>query len=212
MRRSSKLITAVCAVLTLLALLGFRSFIMTTFVQPVALLFWAAWRALASVNQQVYWIALIIVCAGFALQLLPAEVHGATASTFKYHYRQPTRLKAWEELIARAATGKDETESLQAAIRKLLLTVLASTEHAGQTDSGQLAGSAGLDLPPAARRLLLQDTENAEQPKTRRALGTLASPLLRLHRRLSARPSNQEILLSEALNWMESRMEMHDDQ
>jgi hypothetical protein len=210
MKGASRLIIPAGAALVVLLLLVFRSFVMAIFIQPVALLLWALWRALASIDQQVYWIAIIILCAGLALQLVPTEARGSAASTYKYHYPQPSRLKAWQVLITRAA-GKDDAEAMHAAARKLLLSVIASTEHAERMDAGLPEAYGELDLPPAALRLLLETSGNHDRSEASRFPRALASPFSRLHRRLSGRPSDDEMLLSQALSWMESRMEMDDD-
>jgi len=106
----------------------FRSFLMIYIVEPIALLFWATWRIVSSVHQNIYWIILIALCIILMIRKLPFEGRKTSRLSYTYSYKPPARVDYWRILIKDSILGKNENEWLRKYLKEILITVIAQTE------------------------------------------------------------------------------------
>ena len=145
-------------VLVLIILVGLavslRSYLMAYLVQPLALLFWAAWRILTSVHQNIYWVFLIGLCSLLIVRLALSGKGYAPASAYN-EYEQPLNLvDAWRTLIDETAPGSKEHANLQESLKKLLCSVLMEDERAASPELAALIASRQPQLSLEAQRFL----------------------------------------------------------
>lgn len=109
--------------LVVVVIVSFRAFLLANLVQPIALLIWAAWRVVASVDQQVYWG--LVIAVGFILmgQLLVPRSRHASRSAYAHDGLPTTRFDHWRRLIDEAADGLTERERLRRAMVDLLQAI-----------------------------------------------------------------------------------------
>jgi uncharacterized membrane protein len=106
---------------------SFRSFFMTNFIEPIALLCWAAWRIVASVDQSFYWMILIVICAVLVIRLIPMKNDHSTSPAYTYKYESPNRVEYWQTLIRESFFGEEEGERLRGSLEKLFRLVAAKS-------------------------------------------------------------------------------------
>ena len=201
-------------VLTLLVglLIGFRSFLMDNIVQPVALLFWAVWRVISSVDQYVYWFALIVFCAIFFIRLIPSEKDNSTNPRYDQIYKPPNRVEYWQILIDESMLGKNKSEYLRNRIKDLVITSVSQVEQPATTEVDEIIATGIPSLSPAARQYLVPpDAKNGKSSKKNQKNSVIFVPKwLRKWQRKFIHQNN--VVLDEILNWMEIELEIKDEQ
>ncbi len=115
----------VVAILALVAsLVVFHSTLMTLVIEPTAWLLWAAWRIMASANQNVCWTILIVLCAAIILRLVPlgAILHADEADdTHSLSFSTTgNRLAHWKSLVE-SARGHEGRASLLLMLNEMAL-------------------------------------------------------------------------------------------
>jgi hypothetical protein len=110
----------------------FRAFIQDNFVTPVALVIWAIWRLLLTVDQNVYWGWLIIAAGTYAVTRLASLSRDPLAA----EPTSPPDTNATLEQVNYWRTSmyltQDETEkpnSLRRDLAKMLVDLYASKQH-----------------------------------------------------------------------------------
>src|SRR5512146_734173 len=100
-------------------------------IEPIATVFWAAWRVAASVDQSVYWGALIVICAIAAIRLLPHEPNGPGGPARLYKPEARTPVDRWRTLIENAGHGDEQRTALRDNLRALLASSINPRGHSG---------------------------------------------------------------------------------
>ncbi len=205
MNRYQKYLLPVLVLSLLVALaLVFRSFFITNIITPIAVLFWAVWRVILSVDQNIYWAILITGCAVLAVRLISFGDRQSSNPAYNYQYPSPNRVAYWQTLINDLSYGKDQAEELQTNLRKLFLTAIEETKRS-EADLEEVLATSQMQLSVRAKRFL-----NPEKQTGRPLLlGFIIEWLNRLTGR-SARENTAAI--NELLEWMESEMELRNDQ
>jgi hypothetical protein len=120
MRIARKYALAVFVLLLLIGfLLSYRSFLMTTIVEPIAMLGWVAWRIVISVDQSIYWMLLLIICSIIFVHFAFSGKGPLPKSAYQDSSSVPGRLEFWRQLIEQAALGNSERAALQEKITQL---------------------------------------------------------------------------------------------
>lgn len=191
--------------------IGFRSFLMINIIEPIAAMFWAFWRIISSVNQNIYWVILIIFCAILVIRLVPAGNNNTTNSAYNYKHSSQSRVEYWQSLLTSATMEKDGIERLRSNLKELLQRIIDEEEQSNPTSSEKIALLGKTPLPISVQNFLFPPKQ-----KLKTFFGGLQfQPLFstpRWFRRWATKfiqPDNASI--DEVLKWMESTMEISHD-
>ena len=153
MERFKKNLVPVIAIVLLAAVVViFRSFFMTYIIEPIALLFWVAWRLLASVDQNMYWMILIAACLILVIRLIPTESDNTSPVT--YSYRLPNRVEHWKTLITDARRGEEDLEALRESLKTLYMSARPQSEGPGRKSLEELISNREAPLSQKAQHFL----------------------------------------------------------
>lgn len=182
----------------------FRAYLITNIFEPIAMLFWAAWRIVSSVHQNAYWIILIVICAIPVIRLIPFG-QDMPSSAYGDDYSSINRVEDWLMLVKNAPLGVDETEYLRNRLKRLL----RSTQQLERFPSAKPDETS---LPLTLRRFLFptKDKHNKSPGDYRLQLLFLTPKWFRRWAGKKLQINNTEI--DETLTWMESLMEINHDQ
>ncbi len=191
---------------------AFPSFLASYVIEPVAVSLWLAWRVVLSVDQNVYWALLLLVCGGCTVALLASVGSEPPASVAPTPHVRETHIAHWRALMHEAARTEDGEQVLRARLLRLLAATVGATE---QLDSAQLEktlASRHILLPGEIRRYLFPASAEASGLPAR----ILRRLLLWAKRWLPDSASTQSIpnaaAIDQVLQWMESMMEICHDQ
>ena len=193
------------------AMLRFPSYVMAYFVEPIAILFWAAWRIASSVNQTVYWAFLIVLCLMLMIRLLPSGRNGAIISAHPYKHESRSRVERWQALLKGAALGNDESANLRESLRNLLADMITQTEPSSPVDLKEALVSRQISLPPAARRYLFPSAAKSKWLSEDRQAYLLARTPNWLRKWAGMPAGADKATIHELLEWMESFMEINNE-
>ena len=194
----------------LLLVLSTRSFLMAYIVEPAALLLWLGWRIAASVDQQTYWIILIVFCTLLVVRFISTGKDAPSNSAYNDTYRPPSRVEYWQSLLEESTPGKNKNEQLRNSLKELYASMPA---HSGRIDSKSTGDLPVLGKPglsnPASRYLFAADGNSEEglgDSRLRRII--LLHPWLR---RWGANDLPQEYgMVDDVLDWIENELEIND--
>ena len=192
---------------------GFRSFFMANIIEPIAVLFWAFWRVIVSVNQNIYWMILIVICLMLVLRLVPTEKDNLPNPAYTYKYKSPNRVEYWQTLINESILGREEGERLRGNLENLFTSVNAESGRTGSKDSDEVIAKGQRQLSLRATRLLFPQkrTEGAFFQDHRLDIKSLIPK--RLQRWAGKFVPQDTTAIAEILEYMENEMEMsHDGQ
>lgn len=187
---------------------GFRSFFLRNLIEPVAFLFWAAWRIVASVNQNIYWMVLLVICAILLLRLVPAGEDGAPRPAYNYRYESPNRVEYWQRLIEDARLGKDEMEQLRDSLKKLSKSVSAQGSQPEPSALEEIWETGNSPWSSRARRFLFPSKEQVGLLSIGRGFGFPSFIPRRLRRWAGKFIPQDTAPMDEILEWMENEMEI----
>ncbi len=162
----------------------FRSALTALVLRPIALLLWALWRILGSMDQNVLWLILIGICIALVVRVvpLPRGTEDEVETELGHGSISPSRLAHWSTVAAAAVRGGEGRTALLLLVRNLAGTVAEVTP---------------LSAPAAGR---------SEQAGRAQSVNALLSRLVPGYRR---RRETREI--EELLKWMESALEISHD-
>ena len=188
--------------------IGFRSFLLNYIIEPIALLFWAVWRIISSVDQNLYWIALIVICAILVIRLIPSEKDGPPSPSYIYTYKPPNRVEYWQTAIDESNLGKHKSEYLRNRIKELTMTVISQVEQLATTEPEEIVAAGISSLPPEARQYLFPPNrqDGTSSIKERLNYNAFVPRWLRRWRRKYFHQDNA--MLDEVLTWMETELEI----
>lgn len=160
MNRNQKYILLVLALLIAIGLaLVFRSFLMTYFIEPVALLVWVFWRIFSSLDQGIYWVVLIVICAILVARLLTLGRQRTPPSRYSSTYEPADRVEHWRLLISNASLGRYESKFLRDSLKRLLIAVITADERPNSHEISERLLLEDEFLSPEARRFLFPSKE-----------------------------------------------------
>jgi hypothetical protein len=184
-----------------------RSFFMANVIQPIALVVWIVWRVIASVDQIVYWILLILACFIFVMRLIPTTGDDKLKAAYNYAYRSGNRVEYWKSLMTDAAPGKEDSVILHDSLKKLLVSAMQDTKESAPFDLEKAVTSKEIRLSLEAQHFLFPPQRSRRKPSSQWN-GLLSAWL----RRKIGRNENQDTkAIEEILGWIESEMEINND-
>ncbi len=187
---------------------AFPALLLSYVLKPIAVSLWLAWRLVISVDQNVYWTLLLVVCAGWAIRLLAYSGGDATAAPVS-SARHPveTHVARWQALLQDAARTNDGEQVLRSRLLKLLGAVVGISEELDGAELEKALSFQHIAVPQAVYGYLFPDRGEAGQH------APLLRHLLSWFRRLTRRPTiPDQAAVNEMLRWMESLMEISHDQ
>lgn len=190
--------------------INFRTFLLTNVFEPIAILLWAAWRIVISVDQNTYWIILILISSILMIRIAPCR--RKTLGTVYGEDRSPvSRVEDWLRLMKNASLGMDQTEYLRDSLKRLLLSI-QQVERFHSMNLDEAVKTEEPLLPPAVQRFLFSPkrTHNIFSGDYRMRLFFLTPKWFKRWASTALQINNFEI--EETLSWMESVMEISNDQ
>jgi hypothetical protein len=187
----------------------FRSFLMTTIIEPVALLIWLGWRILSSVDQGTYWIILILICTLLVIRLLAFSKDEASISAYNDLYRPPSRLKFWKGLIEDSVLGKNENEQLRSKLKELSINLITRDRQPESVKTDGFITAQKKSLPLVVQQNLFDQSENAANGLTKNWLIRVISLFPRFRKRGKEIMPQDYRMIDEVLTWMETELEIN---
>jgi hypothetical protein len=196
-KRAPWVVPALAVTILAAVVAAFWGSIVSLILEPLAWLLWAGWRLLASVDQEVWWVILALACAVPVIRLFNSllrldDVHRSSDAVVS---DRGGRVEHWRSRAAGLAQG----DGGRAAFRADLETLAASVAETTRTR-----------LPPELSR----EPGGAKQASLTGTRGAGASPagpgLMRWLPGFRRRADEQAI--EELLRWMETALEIRDDE
>lgn len=209
-RFKKPLLVLLIFILLVSGIVVFRSFLMIYIIKPIALLCWAIWRIISSVNQNVYWIILIALCIIFMIRMIPFEDGRPSRASYTYSYKPPTRVDYWRTLIKDSALGKNENEKLRKYLKELLITVISQTDGVSAIEVEKNLENRMIFLSPSLHEYLFSSNMKGKffQGNT---LNTIYF-LPRWFRRWGRKYIHQNnLMIDEVLEYTETELEINDE-
>ena len=174
----------------------FRSFFMANIIEPIAVLCWAVWRIISSVNQNIYWMILIVICSILVIRLIPPGKAKLSNPAYNYRYISPNRVEYWQKLMEESILGKEESERFRVNLENLLMSVTAKGRR---------------QLSLKATRFLLPPKESNGAFSLNHHLDIMSLIPKRLRRWAGKFVPQDTTAIAEILDYMEIEMEMSHD-
>ncbi|HLO15543.1 MAG TPA: hypothetical protein VK206_11985 [Anaerolineales bacterium] len=183
----------------------FQAFLMTNIFEPIAVLFWALWRIIASVHQNYFWMILILISSMLLIRFIPFT-RNTSGSAYPDERSSPNRVEDWLRLMKNASDGTEETEFLRDSLKRLLISIYQVEQpHYMKMDEGVMPEAAL--LPEIVHRFLFP---------TKRKHNCRSQILLFIPKWIRNWASKVFQIdnppIEETLEWMESVMEINNDQ
>lgn len=188
----------------------FRTFLITNIFEPIAMLFWAGWRIVSSVHQNIYWIILILICSIPVMRLIPFK-RNTSGSAYRDDYSPIERVEDWQTLMKNAPLGMAETGYLRDSLKRLLISV-QQLERFSSVKLDQIAVPEAASLPLAVRRFLFPAKEKDKMPSEDFRLQLLFLTPKWFRRWAGKVFQIDNSAIEETLMWTESLMEISNDQ
>jgi hypothetical protein len=183
----------------------FQSFLITNIIEPIAVLFWALWRIISSVHQNYYWTILILISSMLLIHFIPFRKN-TSGLAYPEERSAPNRVEDWLRLMDNASDGTSETEYLRDSLKRLLISIYqVERSHAIKVDEAVIPEAAL--LPESVHRYLFA----AKRKHDRRRQILLFIPKW-FRRWVSQAFQIDNSAIEDTLTWMESMMEISNDQ
>ncbi len=204
----SLLLVGLCLGLTL----AFPAFLLTGVMQPIAVSLWLAWRLVTSVDQSTYWALVVLICCIWLVRVLPPGRTKQDARPLKDVQQPITHISQWQALFHNAAQSDAGEAALREHLQELLKEVVGDSEHASASDLERRLLSNRLSPPSTVSEYLFPPAPAGSWLSLDR-LRSLPVRCARWARRSLGMPTGPDTAtIGELLSWMESMMEMRDDQ
>jgi hypothetical protein len=196
---------------------SFPSFIQDNFIMPIALVLLLCWRIVQSVDQQVYWIALIYSVVIYAFIRLYRSILGS--DTFEQTQSLDLnagleQIRYWRTSIRLTNFKIDRSNILAHNLAKMLAAVYASKQlHVTPHEIYSALERREMPLPEPVYTFLFPAQSSGAKRSIKQILRSLRDiPRKRIHRWTGRERAEYYQLLDQVLKFMESVMENeHDD-
>jgi len=198
-------------VLFVTLIVSFRSFLLANLIEPFALLLWALWQVVSSVDQHIYWIVLIAICSILVIRIFPSTNESSREAAYNHRDRPLSRVDYWQSLIKNATLGNDGNQRLHDNLKNLLTTVVTQDGQPEPTQLEEGIAKGKTPLPPTVKSFLFPPN------RTRKKFPIgwqLNLPFLgpRWLRRWANKFIHQDYtMIDETLRWMEIELEINDE-
>lgn len=185
----------------------FRSFMITYIIGPIAMLVWALWRIVASVDQSIYWYLLLFIWAALAIRLIPFRRNTLPNPAYK-EATPRDRVEVWLSMLEESVQGAKETALLRDRLLALLAVVL-DLRSGSDTPEVDLVGMVeSAPLSQAAKRYLLQ--EEVPGKRSLFAWSSVFLPILppRFRDKVWVNLQADKQIIGEILEYMEANLQI----
>ena len=198
-------------ILLVILVVSFRSFLMTNIVEPIALLFWALWRVITSVDQHIYWIALIVFCSILVLRLFPSGDDKPSGLIYNDRGKQLSRVEHWQTLMKDAVLGNDEGRRFHDSLKDLLISVVAQDERTDPFELEEVVAKGEVPLSLATQQYLFPPVGGHKKYHLNQKINIMfLTP--RWLRKWTGKFVHQDYTsIDETLQWMETELEINDE-
>lgn len=118
---SKRYIFVLLTLCLLLALsLIFHPTVWVDFSQALALTFWAVWRIILSINEEIYWSGLIILGLLMALRLVPVGKHSVRRYQYAEQPKAPSEVDLWFTLLSSAPYQARDAQEMNRHLSRLI--------------------------------------------------------------------------------------------
>jgi hypothetical protein len=191
----------------------FPSLFLSYVLKPLAISLWLAWRLVISVDQNVYWTLLLLVCAAWAIVVFTqnlGEVPAAPESSAPHPVE--AHVARWQALLQNAFQTNDGDQALRTRLLRLLAAIVGIPEELDSVELEDALTLQRVSVPRALHDYLYFAPGGAARARSR-LLGRLLSWAALYFRGLTRRPASSiSAAIDELLRWMESMMEIRHDQ
>lgn len=189
----------------------FRSFFVANIIEPIAVLCWTVWGIISSVNQNIYWMILIVICSTLMIRLIPSGKAKLSNPAYNYRYMSPNRVEYWKKLIEESIFGKEEGERFRVNLENLLMSVTVKPGRVASTDSGDVTAKGQRQLSLRATRFLSPPKKGNGAFSLNHHLDIMSLIPKRLRRWAGKFVPQDTTAIAEILDYMEVEMEMSHD-
>jgi hypothetical protein len=191
----------------LILILQFRTFLWVNLVEPAALLLWAGWQVILSVDQQVYWHLLIWGSFFFFFRLIPSSKGNSSAYTDKESVKAIKGTAYWHTLISTADKDLEKRAQLRRDLEKILILGLAMQQRTGKTEVRDRLISRQISCPDFVYNYFFstQQLTNEQQHTLKDIHSWIPVWLRRLY---SHERKQYHQTLNDVLQWMEQTLEV----
>lgn len=214
MKISRRTVSIIAFILGLFLLVGFSfpSFIQDNFITPIALVLWLFWRILRSVDEQVYWIALIFAVVMYSLIRLYRSALGS--DTFEQTQSLDSnaalqQMSYWRTSIHLTSFEIDPSNSLKHNLANMLVAIYASKQlHVAPYEISSALKQRQMPLPEPIYTFLFPAQSSGAKRSIKQVLRNLRDiPRKRIRRWTGRERAEYYQLLDQVLKFMESVME-----
>jgi hypothetical protein len=186
----------------------FPGLLLKGIIEPIATVLWAAWRVVTSVDQGVYWGALIVGYMMLMIRFLPRETDDAATPDYRHGHQPRTQVERWQAMLKDANVGDEESATLRDSLQSLLASTIGQDGSSNPDELKQELSTKRISLSLAAHQYLFPaTTRTGRSPDDPRASGTPWTP--RWLRRLKHGAADLDRgTIDELLRQMESIMEI----
>lgn len=213
MKDMRRYLAPILILLGVLALsIGFRTLAASVIVQPIGVLAWAAWRIMLSVDQDVYWLILLLACTVAAISLLPAPRRGEGQQAYAREFLPPAPVAYWRERLEAAFARKAQPEALRASLRDLFISIIVDAGGHSLPHLESLIDAQPGEYPAWIKLLFPTPQLSRDEPASlgRRLVRCMKSGWAGLWS--SRAPRLDAASVNELLAWMGSRLEPEREQ
>lgn len=189
--------------------LTWRAALMAYIVQPVALLFWAAWRVVASVYQNVYWIFLIVVCFLLILRIAIPKRESRLRSAYKDREASPNPVESWQSLLEEAGLQGQASDELREALKSLVFSAYRMEARNGSLTAEELNAGGMPSLSPEAQQYLFPGTAKRSRLSSLQPRSLIAAVPRQLQPWLRKILRPDYTIINEILTSVETALENH---
>ena len=189
----------------------FRSFIFMYIVRPVALLFWALWRVVSSVHQNIYWVVLIVLCLILIMRILPSDQDTSSRSIYNDRDKSLARVEYWRTLMKEAIPGNDKNRILRDSLRNLLISAISQNGQFARNDFENFISSGEAPISPAAQQYIFPPGKRDSKFSIKQKI-TILFLTPKWLRKWTGKFIHQDYSsIDETLRWMESELEIDNE-
>ncbi len=219
MKISRRTVLTIAFILALFLLVGvsFPSFVQDNFITPLALVLLLCWRILRSVDQQVYWIALIFAVVIYCLIRLYRWVQGGDTSEQTQSPDSNAALEQisyWRTSMLLTGFKIDSSNRLGRNLANMLAALYASKQlHVAPHEVYSALERREMPLPEPVYTFLFPAQSSGAKRSIKQILRNLRDiPRKQIRRWTGREKAEYYQLLDQVLKFMESVMENeHDD-
>ena len=111
----------------------FPAVLLKGIIEPIAAVLWAAWRVVTSVQQGVYWGALIVGYVILIIRFLPRENSDPASPAYRHRNEPRTQVERWQALLKGTGVGADESVNLRESLMNLVASTIGQERKGGTT-------------------------------------------------------------------------------